>query len=69
MMAKGRGRFLRGEDMSISKLTEKDVLKIRKMANGKILPRQERVKIAEQFGLKSAESVLNILLRKTWKHV
>lgn len=70
MMNKGRGSFhknpifgLRGEDHVGSKLTEKDIRRIRRLSHK--LSQQE---IADEIGV-ARTTIQSILERRTWKHV
>ena len=61
---KGRGRQPCGEKSSASKLTEKQVLKIRKLYSQGI----SRMKIAEQFKV-THKTIWSIVKFKTWRHL
>jgi len=62
-----KGRALSGEDNCNSKLTEKDVLEIRKL-NGSGLACYNNTFIAKSFGV-SARCVAAIVNRETWKNI
>lgn len=59
----GLSKFLRGEDSSNVKLTEKEVLQIRKSKNKK-----SSVELANIFNV-TKENIRHILNNKTWKHI
>jgi len=59
-----KGRF-NGENNATSKLTEKDVLKIREIYSQKILSAK---KIGDMFGV-GKSNILSIVNYKTWKHI
>jgi hypothetical protein len=64
MMAKGRGRFLRGEDNGFAKLNEATVLLIRQ----RLLSGAKQRDVAKEFGI-SKGSVYYIAKNIYWKHV
>ena len=65
MNAKGRGNPARGERASKSKLTEADVLHIRKTYSGKY---GERLAMAEKYNV-CGNSIWLIVTGRTWRHV
>lgn len=64
MIAKGRGRYSRGEALTQSKLNEETVREIR-LARARGLSWSS---IAKQFGT-SSSNARDIFYRKTWRHV
>jgi hypothetical protein len=56
-----RGRSAKGTDHGRAKLTEKDVLEIRKF-------NETSASLARKYGV-AATTITAILKRKTWKHI
>lgn len=65
MDSKGRRAVLRGSDNGNSKLSEEDVLQIRKLHNPKIYPTRKLAKMYEV----NQRLIWNIINRKSWKHL
>lgn len=56
---------LRGEEVGSSKLTEKEVIEIRK----KFIPRYySRIKLAKEYNISEA-TIKDIIYKRTWKHL
>lgn len=65
MSAKGRGNHARGERAGRSKLTEAEVLRIRKTYTGKY---GERLAMAEKYNV-SGGSIWSVVTGRTWTHI
>ena len=64
-VCKSRQRSARGEDSGMAKLTEKDVLAIRKeYASTPVLQRE----LASKYGV-SQSAIAGVVRRSTWEHV
>ena len=62
---KGRGDSGRGEDSGSARLTNKQVLEIRK----RYIPYQlSSEKLAKEYGVKK-RAIQKVILRRTWKHI
>jgi hypothetical protein len=65
MIAKGRARHVRGEDVSLARLTEEHVRQIRQRhAEGPV----NSVALAREYGVSKA-TILRVIHRQTWQHV
>lgn len=64
MLAKGRERYLRGEELPNTKLTAEKVREIRKQASEGV-PRKE---LAKRYNV-DVSTIHEVVNRKTWKHV
>lgn len=60
------GKQLRGENATLVKLTESQVLEIRALYNPKTMSSR---KLAALYGVKDKKTIMNIIHRKTWIHI
>lgn len=65
---KGRGGQLKGEHHGASKLTAEQVLEIRARYKKYSRNEQGSVALAKEFGV-CLQSICEIIIRKTWKHI
>ena len=72
MNSKGRVRFVRGERSHLSKLTSKDVTKIKKLWSDKTIKYGQKMKFCEDTASRydvTARTVYLIINNKRWKHI
>jgi hypothetical protein len=68
MLTKGRGRKARGEGQHLSKITEQQVREIRSRYRRGKGSGSSAQQLGPEYGI-TPENVLQIVSRKTWKHV